>query len=111
VEKEFTQWLKHEKPDSLLVYKFPLKSWLAKSGLRVPEDLGLAYLYRTEDEMKTWPGIDGNLQAVGAAAFDLVVEGLHTNRLGAPQDPKEVLIKGKWSNNTSVVEPNVKRSN
>ncbi len=95
-EREFNQWLKREKPDSLLVYKFPVKSWLSKSGLRVPEDLGLAYLYRTDDEMKTWPGIDGNLQAVGAAAFDLVVEGLHTNRMGAPADPKEVLIKGRY---------------
>jgi LacI family transcriptional regulator len=95
-EKHFAKWLKREKPDSLLVYKFPVKSWLAKSGLRVPDDIGLAYLYRTEEEIKTWTGIDGNLQAVGAAAFDLVVEGLHTNRLGAPSDPKEVLIKGLW---------------
>jgi DNA-binding LacI/PurR family transcriptional regulator len=95
-EKEFAAWLKREKPDSLLVYKFPVKSWLSKSGLRVPDDIGLAYLYRTEEEMKTWPGIDGNLQAVGAAAFDLIVEGLHTNRLGAPADPKDVLIKGLW---------------
>lgn len=95
-EKEFAKWIKREKPDSLLVYKFPVKSWLSKSGLRVPDDVGLAYLYRTEEEMKTWPGIDGNLQAVGAAAFDLVVEGLHTNRLGTPADPKDVLIKGLW---------------
>ncbi|MEO5912624.1 MAG: LacI family DNA-binding transcriptional regulator [Luteolibacter sp.] len=95
-EKDFAKWVKRENPDSLLVYKFPVKSWLSKSGLRVPEDIALAYLYRTEDEMKTWPGIHGNLQAVGAAAFDLVVEGLHTHRLGAPADPKEVLIKGIW---------------
>lgn len=95
-EKQFTAWIKREKPDSLLVYKFPVKSWLSKSGLRVPEDIGLSYLYRTREEMGTWPGIDGNLQAVGAAAFDLVVEGLHTNRLGAPADPKDVLIKGVW---------------
>ena len=33
---------------------------------------------------------------VAAEAFDLVVEGLHTNRIGAPADPKEVLIKGIW---------------
>jgi DNA-binding LacI/PurR family transcriptional regulator len=95
-EKEFTKWLKREEPDSLLVYKLPVKSWLSKSGLRVPEDIALAFLYRTEDEMQTWPGIDGNLQAVGAAAFDIVVEGLHTNRLGAPSNPKDILIKGIW---------------
>ncbi len=99
-EQEFTKWLHREQPDSLLVYKFPVKSWLARAGLRIPEDLGLAYLYRTQTEMEIWPGIHGNLQAVGAAAFDLVVEGLHTNRLGLPADPKEVLIKGKWCGQT-----------
>jgi len=88
--------MKREKPDSLLVYKLPVKTWLAKSGLRVPEDIGVAFLYRTNDEMKAGPGIDGNLQSVGAAAFDLVGEGLRTNCLGLPQHPKDVLIKGKW---------------
>lgn len=95
-EKDFAKWLKREQPDSLLVYKLPVKSWLAKSGLRVPQDIALAYLYRTEQEIKTWPGIDGNLQAVGAAAFDLIVEGLHTNRLGMHSNSKDVLIKGTW---------------
>jgi DNA-binding LacI/PurR family transcriptional regulator len=95
-EVEFSQWLKRENPDSLLVYKLPVKSWLSKSGLRVPDDITVTYLYRTRAEMIDWPGIDGNLPMVGAAAFDLVVEGLHTNRLGTPQQPKEVLIKGTW---------------
>ncbi len=95
-ENNFIPWLKRERPDSLLVYKFPVKSWLAKAGLRVPNDIAIAYLYRTATEIATWPGIDGNLQAVGAAALDLVIAGLHTHRLGSPTDPKEVLIKGRW---------------
>jgi LacI family transcriptional regulator len=93
---EFAEWLKHEKPDSLLVYKLPVRSWLSKLGQRVPDDIHLSYLYRTREEMTEWPGIDGNLQRVGAAALDLVIEGLHTNRIGIPSHPKEVLIKGDW---------------
>jgi LacI family transcriptional regulator len=95
-DAEFTEWMKREKPDSLLVYKLPVKSWLAKAGLRIPDDIHLSYLYRTQDEMTEWPGIDGNLPMVGAAAFDLVIEGLHTNRYGLPPQAKEVLIKGEW---------------
>lgn len=95
-EAEFIPWMKREKPDSLLVYKLPARSWLSKLGLRVPTDIHLSYLYRTRGEMAEWPGIDGNLQMVGAAAFDLVVEGMHTHRMGAPSHPKEVLIKGEW---------------
>ncbi len=95
-EREFNHWLDTERPDSIITYKLPIKSWLAKRGLRVPEDLGLAYLYRTKEEMNEAAGIDGNLQLVGAAAFDLVVEALYTNRTGLPGTPKEVLIRGVW---------------
>ncbi len=73
-----------------------MRSWLSRRGLRVPEDIDLAYLYRTEEEMAEAPGIDGLLNLVGSAAFDLVVEALHTNRTGVPEHPKEVLIKGTW---------------
>ena len=62
----------------------------------VPDDIGLAYLYRTSDEMGRTAGIDGNLSAVGAASLDLVVEKLNANLTGSGNHPKEVLIKGTW---------------
>ena len=94
--EDFYQWLDKEAPDSLIVYKTPVQTYLAKRGIRIPKDITVAALYRTKRERQTMPGIDGNLQAVGAAAFDLVVERLNVNRTGLPEDPKEVLIKGKW---------------
>ncbi len=93
---EFRAWMSRNQPDALLVYKIQLRGFITKLGLRVPEDLGLAYLYRTAREMKDTTGIDGNLPEVGAAAFDLVVERLNANRLGPTEHPKEVLIKGTW---------------
>jgi DNA-binding LacI/PurR family transcriptional regulator len=95
-EREFLDWLDQQKPDSIIVYKLPVRSWLSKRGIRVPQDIGLAHLFRTRKEMSQGMGIDGNLQRVGAAAFDLVVEGLNTNRSGIPENPKEVLIRGHW---------------
>ena len=91
-ETEFVNWLDKEQPNALLAYKLPLQTWLR----RQKRDIPLAYLYRTEAERRLAPGIDGNLSLVGAAAFDLVVEALHTNRTGLPSHPKEVLIKGSW---------------
>ncbi len=41
-------------------------------------------------------GIDQNGERVGAAAVDLVVEQLHANEFGLPQNPKTVLIEGRW---------------
>jgi LacI family transcriptional regulator len=83
-------------PDSLLVYKVPVRRFLAKRGRMVPDEVGLAYLYRTSDEMGAAAGVDGNLSAVGAAALDLVVEKLNANITGVSDHPKEVLIKGTW---------------
>jgi LacI family transcriptional regulator, galactose operon repressor len=93
---EFRDWLYRNDPDSLLVYKYPARQLLARRGVRVPEDIGLAYLYRTSDEMGNAAGIDGNLDVVGSASFDLVVERLHANATGTTKHPKEVLITGTW---------------
>jgi LacI family transcriptional regulator len=93
---EFKDWLYRNDPDSLLVYKFPARKLLDNWGVRVPEDIGLAYLYRTSDEMGNAAGIDGNLDVVGSGAFDLVIERLHANATGTSKHPKEVLITGTW---------------
>lgn len=93
---EFSDWLYRNAPDSLLVYKMPVRTFLAKRGVRVPDDIGVAYLYRTSDEKGDAAGIDGNLDFVGAAALDLVVERLYANNTGTAEHPKEVLIKGTW---------------
>lgn len=104
VEAEFGAWLACERPDALVVYKLPVRSWLAKRGLRVPEDVGVAQLIRSREELRDCAGIDGLLQQVGAAAFDLVVEGLNTNRTGLPEHPKEVLIRGRWQAGATLQE-------
>ncbi|MDQ8202177.1 LacI family DNA-binding transcriptional regulator [Pelagicoccus sp. SDUM812003] len=95
-EAAFRRWMEQEQPDSLLVYKLPVSTWLSKLGLRAPIDIGIAYLFRTQEEMDSAAGIDGNLQQVGAAAVDLVVGSMNTNQAGLPSTPKEVLIKGTW---------------
>ena len=112
-EAEFNTWLERNKPDALLVYKVSVRVFLARLGMRVPDDLGLAYLYRTSDEMGGAAGIDGNLSAVGAAALDLVVEKLNANSTGKSVHPKEVLIKGTWHDGFTLrrpLEPDRERS-
>jgi DNA-binding LacI/PurR family transcriptional regulator len=99
---QFNDWLEGTEPDSLLVYKFPVRNFLAKRGWRMREDIGVAYMYRTSSEMHSGAGIDGNLAAVGAAALDLVVEKLNTNATGPSEHPKEVLIKGTWHDGATL---------
>jgi LacI family transcriptional regulator len=99
---KFYAWLDANRPDSLLVYKVPVRRFLAKRGSLVPDDIGVAYLYRTADEMGAAAGIDGNLSAVGSAALDLVVEKLNANLTGTETCPKEVLIKGFWRDGSTL---------
>jgi DNA-binding LacI/PurR family transcriptional regulator len=93
---EFNAWVCANEPDSILFYKVPVRTFLARADRRVPEEIGVACLYRTAEEMRAMGGIDGNLSAVGAAALDLVVERLNANSFGPTEHPKEVLIKGTW---------------
>src|SRR6202035_5347818 len=102
VDKQFNEWLDANEPDSLLVYKVPVRRLLANRGRMVPGDVGLAYLYRTADEMGAAAGIDGNLSAVGSAALDLVVEKLNANLTSMGSCPKEVLIKGFWRDGSTL---------
>ncbi|MEM7385504.1 MAG: LacI family DNA-binding transcriptional regulator [Verrucomicrobiota bacterium] len=92
----FNRWLDREKPDSLVVYKLPVRAWISRQQRPSARSIAITHLYRSQAERDQSAGIDGNLDLVGAAAFDLVVEGLHTNRTGLPENPKEVLIKGSW---------------
>lgn len=102
VELRFARWLETADPDSLIVYKLPVEGWLRTWGYKVPEDIGIAYLYRTEEERRSAAGIDGNLDLVGEAAVELVVSRLLTHQLGLPQTPKQVLIEGNWRRGQTV---------
>jgi len=88
-------WLKRERPEVVLTTEpqiAPLirRAWTA-SGTRI----GFAHLDLTSD-LPSCSGIDQNNVRVGAAAVDLVVEQLHGNDFGLPDNPKTVLIEGRW---------------
>ncbi|MEM9445784.1 MAG: LacI family DNA-binding transcriptional regulator [Verrucomicrobiota bacterium] len=101
---DFKKWMSHEKPDVILVYKFPVRHYLNEMGLRVPEDIGLAYLYRNADEMGMAAGIDGRMNLVGAASVDLVVKKLQLNLSGEDTNTNDVLIKGRWHHGPTLTQ-------
>lgn len=92
----FRKWIEECKPDALLVYKVDVSELLARLKLDVPRDIGVACLFGTEGERRDHAGIDGNLDRVGAAAVDLLVQKMHTHERGMPDHPRDVLITGSW---------------
>lgn len=100
----FREWIEQHQPDALLVYKIDAVELLDRLRLKVPRDIGLAYLFGSEDERKKMAGIDGNLDRVGAAAVDLLVQKMHVHDRGLPEHLRDVLITGSWKDGPSLPE-------
>jgi len=103
----FCEWLDRYKPDALLAYKIGVAELLRRLRLEVPKDVGAAYLFGTDKERETMAGIDGNLDRVGAAAVDLLVQKMHVHERGMPEHPREVLITGSWQPGPTLPERSV----
>ena len=90
----FEKWFSKWKPDALLTLRGYEKGWLDKSGIRVPEDMGVACcVLRSED---THSGVNENFDRVGANAVELVVSKIAHNEYGPSEYPKQILIPGRW---------------
>lgn len=98
----FRQWVEEYRPDAIIAYKVKVIELLERLRLRVPEDVGVAYLFGTEEERRTMAGIDGNLSHVGEAAVDLLLQKMMTNQRGFPEHPRDVMIAGNWCEGPTV---------
>ena len=91
----FQKWLKRQQPDVVICSQNQAMSWLEKSGLRVPADIGLAHLYLADD-VKGWSGVNPAMTNIGAAAVELVVQQLRLNQRTPPSTCHELFLPGRW---------------
>ena len=95
-EETFMAWFRREKPDAILTFDWgSIPRWLAKAGVRVPEDVSIAVLNRCPSAPE-YSGIDPEPERLGATSVDLVIEQLENNEIGLPQNPKILTIPGRW---------------
>ena len=88
-------WFRREKPDAILTFDWgSIPRWLAKAGVRVPEDVSIAVLNRCPSAPE-YSGIDPEPERLGATSVDLVIEQLENNEIGLPQNPKILTIPGR----------------
>ena len=93
-EVRFGAWVKRHRPDVILTVHYEIKSWLRSMRVRVPGDIGLVHLDKTDDV--AWAGIRQNSELVGRAAVDMVIGQLHRNEYGVPPFQKCLFISGSW---------------
>jgi LacI family transcriptional regulator len=97
----FTAWFRRQRPDALVTKNPEVLPVLRRLGVRVPGDVGVAFLTVSEGE-REFAGIDENPREVGAAAVDYLAGMIHRNERGIPALPQRVLIDGRWVEGATV---------
>jgi len=91
----FLRWLERYRPDVILTLHPEVKYWVTASGRRVPRDLGLVHLDRTDD-LAEWAGMHQDNESLGAAAVQTLLGQVYFNVLGPPPFQECLFIGSKW---------------
>lgn len=94
-------WLRAHRPDAILTDYQQLPTLLARLGLRVPQDLGLA-AFSVLDGGGIDAGIDQNAEEIGRSAFRLLASLLLSQERGLSPLVHEILIEGRWVDGASL---------
>lgn len=97
---KFNQWYSKWRPDALITTYGHEKPWLTQMGLKIPRDIGMAYLIRSPGS--GCAGIDDRYEHIGATTVELVASKITFNQYGIPATPKIILIEGRWVNGKSL---------
>jgi DNA-binding LacI/PurR family transcriptional regulator len=92
---QLSEWVNKYRPDVVLCQRNETKPWLEQNGYRVPEDLGVAHLSLAPD-VAGWSGVNPNLEDIGGAAVELVVQQLKMNERQPPRTCHELFVEGRW---------------
>ncbi|MDO8542211.1 MAG: LacI family DNA-binding transcriptional regulator [Opitutaceae bacterium] len=100
-EELFATWLRRERPDAIVSKCVEALPALRRLGYRLPQDLGAAFLTRVKSSREI-SGIDERPFEVGTAAVDYLVSMQHRTERGVPDQPRRLLIEGKWVEGRTV---------
>lgn len=94
-ESALGAWVRKEKPDAVLCGLGQTCEWLRRAGWRVPQDVGVAHIWLSDDT-PDWSGIDPDLEAMGAAAVDQLIAQVQANARGRPAKVHRLSSLGRW---------------
>jgi DNA-binding LacI/PurR family transcriptional regulator len=100
-EQSFQDWFHAHRPDVILFSDQPIRKWVERLGLRLPQDIGLVHL-DWSDDVAPMAGLDSDPETLGEAATDLLVGQLQANEYGLPKHEKIVEVRGHWVAGNSV---------
>ena len=93
--QSFLAWVEDHQPDAI-VTKLPEVLYdLKRAGYRVPDDVGVAF-HSLDEESRELSGMKKNSFQIGVMAVDLLVDMLHRNERGIPDNPYLLMVEGSW---------------
>ncbi|MDP0497666.1 MAG: LacI family DNA-binding transcriptional regulator [Verrucomicrobiota bacterium JB024] len=99
-DRRFLAWFHQHRPDALIGWS-DAAELLRKNGIPIPQTCAYA-LINTAGLASPAAGVNHHMDALGAAAVDLVAEQLHHHRYGLPAIPKIVMVECSWSDGPDV---------
>lgn len=91
----FHRWHKRHKPDVIICPFSEITQWVADSGCRIPEDVGLA-MPSSDWSNQAISHIDECPEQVGADAADILIMEISCDNRGIPQSPRTHSVCGEW---------------
>lgn len=93
-EAVFLDWFRKNRPDAVATCYPETVTVLSGAGFPVPETTGVALNWIPDGSPCS--GVWQDFEGVGAAAFDLVESQFRRHEHGIPDQPKTVLVRGRW---------------
>jgi LacI family transcriptional regulator/LacI family repressor for deo operon, udp, cdd, tsx, nupC, and nupG len=93
--RDVVGWFHRHKPDAVLIGTEALADHLLASGLRCPDEVGLAcpLLNSSEGDLS---GVWESDTRIGEAAVDVLVSIVHRGETGIPDRAQRLLVEGLW---------------
>jgi LacI family transcriptional regulator len=99
-ERRFAAWFDRHAPDVVVLHQYEaytagVEAFLARRRLKVPRDVGLAFLDKLPSERHS--GIRQDPFLVGAVGLEMLLGRVLLRDFGPPACPKVELVQGRWN--------------
>ena len=100
----FRTWYRANRPEAIVAHETVILDWLDAEGLKVPRDVGVAFIGLPEDHStaSTYSGIFPKSREMGMAAMDFLATLLNRREQGIPDVHQSLLIQGVWQDGTTT---------
>lgn len=103
--KAFLDWYQHYQPECIITVDERLFQWLTEAGIRVPEEVGFAFLNTRSVKLPHASGTALHNDATGENTVELLHNQLLRGETGFPSTPKEMLVYPEWVEGETLRAP------